>query len=241
MFNICICDDSKFFFQELSDKLHRIAQKYDINICIQTYMTSQQLMFDIEELCMNVDLFFLDVLIDKMTGVEIADCLRKQGTEVPIVFLTSSKEHVFDALEVMPLHYLIKEEVQNQKIEEILLKARDIVKHFKVKKFHYKVGRELRVISIEDIVYFEVMNRVISIQSLKGEEDRFYSTLDTIEKQLSKGQFIRVHRSFLVNVSYIEKIESKEIVCRNNIRIPVGASYTKSLKEEYTTYLLEHQ
>lgn len=240
MFNICICDDSKFFLQKLIDKLHKIAQKNNIKICIKTYTTSKQLMFDIEELCVGTDLFFLDVLIDKMTGVEIANRLRQQGTDVPIVFLTSSKEHVFDALDVMPLHYFIKEEVQDEKIEEILLKAREIIKNFKVKKFNYKVGRELRVISFDDVIYFEVMNRVISIQSIKGEEDRFYSTLDTVEKQINSSQFIRVHRSFLVNVSYIEKIESKEIVCRNNIKIPVGTRYLKSLKEEYTKYLLEH-
>ena len=240
MFNICVCDDNKVFLDSLCRKLEKMAVKNNIEICIHKYTSSTQVMFAIEEICEEIDLFFLDVLIDKMTGVEIAERLRAQGSNAPIVFLTVSKEHVFDALDIMPLHYLIKQEVEDDKIEEILLKAIRMVNNYKSQKFSYKVGHELRCIDIEKIVYFEVQKRIVIIHTLEGEEDRFYSTLDTVEKELNSNQFVRVHRSYLCNLFYVDRVQSKNIIFRNRTELPVGIKYVKGLKTEYTNYMLRN-
>lgn len=240
MFNICVCDDEECFLNDLCIKLEKMAVKNNIEINIHKYHSSDQVLFDIESLSEKIDCFFLDVLIDDRTGVEIANHLRRKGSNAPVVFLTVSKEHVFDALEIMPLHYLIKQEVQDEKIEEILLKATQIVGKYKAAKFFYKVGHELRSIDIEKVMYFEVLKRIVIIHTLNGEAGRFYSTLEMVEKQLDHKQFVRIHRSYLCNLFYIDKIQSKQVIFRGRTSLPVGSKYMKDLKVEYTQYMLRN-
>lgn len=74
--------------------------------------------------------------------------------------------------------------------------------------YRFSFNKEIRKVAVRDVVYFESRNRVVHIVMADGSEERFYGRLNTVEKDLSEGrqEFLRIHQSFLVNYSYIEKM-----------------------------------
>ena len=74
----------------------------------------------------------------------------------------------------------------------------------------------------QEIIYFEIRNRVVHMFCRGDRQEEFYLTMDKLEKSLKDKNFVRVHRSYLVNLMHIHSIEVKQIICMNDICIPVG-------------------
>lgn len=239
MFQVCICDDNLVFLEEISRKVYSIAQKNQLDVDIHRFTDGKAMLFQLEEDNVNVDIFFLDVLMGEVTGIEVAERLREWGSNAQIIFLTSSKEHVFEALDVMPLHYLIKQELDDQVIEKILLKAVDLTKKSHNESFSYKSRSAQRRVDINSIEYFEITNRVVTIHFTDKHFDQFYSTMEKLEKMLNSARFVRIHRSFLVNLSRISAIEGKSVICSDQTEIPIGDKYLSDLKKKYAAYVLQ--
>ena len=96
----------------------------------------------------------------KLNGIETAARLRAINPTAQIIFLTVSKEHVFEALDVMPLHYLLKQDMRTEKIEKVFLKAVSLAEKGRKEKFTYKFGKTIGSLLLSDIIYFEVKNRI---------------------------------------------------------------------------------
>lgn len=238
MFQICLCDDNSDFLLNLSNKLYDIAYKNNIDINIIKYSSCKQLLFDIDEEKNDIDIYFLDVLMDEFTGIDLATQIRKFNATCQIIFLTSSKEHVFDALDVMPLHYLIKQELNIKKLQEIFIKAINIIKLNKKNLFTYKVSHTIKSVDINKIVFFEIKNRIVTIHFIDGSTDTFYFSMKNLVNEINSNNFIQIHRSFLVNSYYIKSVESKKLICNDNTVLSISEKYSKNFKTQYAKFLL---
>ena len=238
MFQICICDDNHDFLLNLSKKIYNIASKNNIEISIIKYSSANQLLFDIDEHKNDIYIYFLDILMDNFNGIDIANKIRKYNFNSQIIFLTSSKEHVFDALDVMPLHYLIKQDLNNNKLEEVFMKAINLVSPRKSNLFYYKIGHTVKCIDINKIIFFEIKNRIVTMKCIDGSTEQFYFTMKNLVNQINNNCFIQIHRSFLINAYYIKSIDGKNLVSYNDITLPIGYKYIKNLKNQYAKFLL---
>lgn len=238
MFQICLCDDNNEFLLNLNNKLYDIASKNNIDINIVKYSSCKHLLFDIDEQKNDIDIYFLDVLMDGFTGIEIANEIRKLNATCQIIFLTSSKDHVFDAFDVMPLHYLIKQELNNKKLEEIFMKAINIIKLNKKNLFTYKVGHSIKSIDMKKILFFEIKNRIVTIHLTDGSTDNFYFSMKNLVKEINNNNFMQIHRSFLVNSYYIKTIEGKNLALNDGTVLSISEKYLKNFKTQYAKFLL---
>ena len=238
MYKICICDDDNNFVEHLKKKIKEIATKENLNIEILQFSSGKSLLFELEETNWDVDIFFIDILMPDISGIETAKVLREWGNKSQIIFFTSSKEHVFDAFDVMPLHYLVKNEVTEDTIKKILLKAVSLAKQNKIQRFYYKVGHTLKCVDVQDILYFEIKNRILYMYCLNDYNDKFYFTMKKLEKSIDKKKFIRIHRSYLVNLYNITAVEGDYIVCKNKVRLPIGEKYLAQVKKQYSEFVL---
>lgn len=241
MFHICICDDNIDFLLKLNDKIYNIALKNNVEVNIIKYSSCNHLLFDIEQQKTDIDIYFLDVLMDGFTGIDIANKIRKFNITSQIIFLTSSKDHVFAALDVMPLHYLIKQELDIKKLEEVFMKAINLIKPNKKNIFKYKVGHAIKCIDTNKIVFFEIKNRIVNMKCIDGSTDKFYFTMKNLIHQINNNtnnNFIQIHRSFLINAYYIKSIEGKNLICNDDTILPISEKYIKNLKTQYSNFLL---
>lgn len=238
MFNICICDDNTDFLLKLSNKINEISCKNNLDVNIIKYSSSQNLIFNMDNEINSIDIYFLDVLIDNLTGIDLANTIRKYNLTSQIIFLTSSKDHVFDALDTMPLHYLIKQNLDTKKFEEVFMRAISLIKPRKDNLFHYKIGHSIECIDKNKILFFEIKNRIVTMKCIDGTSINFYFTMKKLIKQINDDNFVQIHRSFLINTNYIKSINGKNIICNDNTILPIGEKYIKSLKSKYSKFLL---
>ncbi len=156
MVHICVCDDDDAMGGRLSGLIQDICKKHGICASVCRFSSGEELLFHLEEMKQPIDIYFLDILMKKLNGVETAARLRAVSPTAQIIFLTISKEHVFEALDVMPLHYLLKQDVGTVKIEKVLLKAVSLAEKSQQEAFSYKFGKTIGSVLLRDIIYFEV-------------------------------------------------------------------------------------
>lgn len=195
------------------------------------------MLFDLYESNKLIDIFFLDILMKKLDGIKTASELRTLQPTAQIIFLTISKEHVFEALDVMPLHYLVKQDVSSKKIEKVLQKAVALAEKNHKMIFTYKFGKTMGSVPINDIVYFEVKNRIIEMRLKNKTSIEFYSNMSELENQISAGSFERVHRSFIINFENVDYLSGKNFVCIDGTVIPISQKYIAA-KDKYQKFLL---
>lgn len=235
MLEVIICDDMPDLIENLSAQLKSLAEANGLSIHIRSFLSGEALTFHLEENPEQADIIFLDVLMDKMNGIEAARRLRSYGCHASIIFLTSTMEYVFDSFDVEPLHYLLKDNTSLRKLQEVLFKA---VKHAEANKNRYflcEIGRETKQIPINEIAYFEIINRIVTVY-FSGQSLEFYGKLSVLEEQLASQGFIRIHRSFLVNARYIDTLSATAVLLADGTELPVGTSFYHAARLAFTQH-----
>ncbi|MCF0109869.1 MAG: response regulator transcription factor [Erysipelotrichaceae bacterium] len=235
MLEIVLCDDDQYIIDHYKDLLDRVSAKLDVPICVRTYNSGEQLLFDIED-HKDVDIIYLDVLMGKMNGIETGSKLRKMGCNAQIIFLTTSKEYVFDAFDVKPLQYLIKDEISEERFEQVFKMAVAECEQKEKECYVITKGKETIKVAYADIYHFEVQGRVVTCHT-EAEDISFYSKFDDVVKELETKGFIRCHRAYLVNARYIKRIQTSELILKNGDIIPIATGKTNAIKQQFAKYL----
>lgn len=183
------------------------------------------------------DVIFLDVEMPGLTGVEFANSILP---ETKIVFISSKKEYAVDAFGLNAVDYLLKP-ITLPRLTQAILKLKATLDPVSTPsseegKEHVflKTGDGYKRIKIEDITYVEALGDYVQIYTA---ETKFImnGTLKNAYSKLPDELFKRVHRSYIVNMNKIEKIEDGAIVIGKKI-IPIGRSYKKDFSDSINTF-----
>jgi len=180
-----------------------------------------------------VDVLFLDIEMPDMTGLELT---RHLGDKKPIIiFTTSKKEYAADAFELNVADYIVKP-VTTPRFLQAVEKAREIYNSDKLevsieeKEFVFiRDNGILKRLLIEDIYFLEAMGDYVKVFT-QQKFHAIHTTLKNVEEKLPPNKFLRVHRSYIVALNKIEKIEEGVIVI-NNKPVPVADAYRSTLNK----------
>lgn len=189
------------------------------------------------------DLVFLDIQMPDLKGTDLASALESGPM---IIFTTAYKEYAFEGFELDAVAYLhkpvsyarfLKAASKAQNLQGIILEREEDIQ-FKVQDnfFFVKIDLQYRKIYYHDILYFEGLKDYIKMY-VKGEKFPlvFHATLKSLVERLPV-QFMRIHRSFIVNLDQIETVERNHLIYGNE-RIPISEQYRDSfsvfLKERF--------
>lgn len=226
---IAICDDEQLALIRTKETLETAYKSIDLIVDI--YSDGNKLI-EVSK-TYKYDLIFLDVEMPLIDGIETAKKLRKNGDETALVFLTSHVEYALKGYEVNALRYLLKP----AKVEQI----REIINHLiesqkKIKQLLVKSKEDTVMINVNHIVYMEAQNQDIIIVTKDEKYCNRYNLKD-YEEELKEYNFIRCHRSYLVNISHIMRISGKEIIMDNSDNIPLSRTKEKKIKEALCEYV----
>jgi DNA-binding LytR/AlgR family response regulator len=185
----------------------------------------------IEYLATNkVDLIFVDINMPDLNGM---DFVKSLTVKPYIIFTTAYSEYAVEGFRVDAADYLLKPIGYNDFLKAVnkvkslaelregqLSASRTAPDHLFVKS-EYKLTR----IELSDIKYIESMHEYIRFHLESGKPVMTLISMKSIEEQLPAGRFMRVHRSFIVNLDKIKVIERNRIVFDNSVYIPVGDQY----------------
>jgi len=179
-----------------------------------------------------VDLVFLDVEMPGMTGIELVKNLKKRPI---IILVTSKKDYAVEAFELNVADYLIKpvtlsrfmaavdraKEINDSKGGKVEISEKDQDYIF------VRSNSALTKIKLEDIIYIQALGDYVKIFT-HTKHNLVHSTLKHIEEKLPADQFFRLHRSYLVAIGHIDKVEENTAYIDKH-HIPIGEQYKKDL------------
>ncbi|MGL4761163.1 MAG: LytR/AlgR family response regulator transcription factor [Sarcina sp.] len=235
MIKIAICDDEKKVCKSILHILENETKVMGEKIEFDIYESGEALLQSIEKNGLGYCAIFLDIILPNMNGIELGKFLKKIDEKIEIIFITNSMDFVLDGYDVGAYNYLVKP-INEEKLRNIFAKV--VGKNIKVKNDLFTLVKKSTIVNfdISDIMYFEINNRVITIRYKGGAFD-FYDKIEDVEKQLEGKNFVRPHRSFLVNLEYIFKIDKTEIVLKDGTSIKISRLKINEMKEKFMEFI----
>lgn len=224
MIKIAICDDEKFYTDSISKLLSKKSSSFDIDVFHSgnAFLQSKKI----------YDIIFMDIELPDVNGINL---LRKNHYNSIIIILTSHNEEILNGYYVNAFRFLIKP-IDHYLFYEALSGA--------INELRKNICLEciddnniINKISIHDIVYAEASGKKSGIRTLKN----FYYTNIQIGNlyKLLDDDFYFVHRSYIINMNYVSKIDVKKrnIQMQENSIIPVSRLKWKFFRESFYLFL----
>lgn len=234
---VAFCDDDEKIISIYEKRLKEIIKEEKLEVTFLRYSSGENLLFEIDGNANTFDILYLDIEMGAMNGIETAQLLREKGCHAEIIFLTACEEYVFQAFDVMPLHYLLKDDYRSEQFKTVFLKAFECKRKKDNENFFCEFDDHTKVIPLVDISYFEIQNRMITVHFL-NETYSFYQTMEELCAILNEQRFIRIHRSFVIQISYIDEIYRKTVKLRCGVELPIGPTYADKVRDAFAEYLL---
>ena len=223
MLEIAICDDDAIILKTLGKyfgKLNDATIKYDI------YNSADTLYRYVEEQGTVYDVFILDIEMQGMNGLELAQKIREKDSNCLIIFLTNYSQYVFSVFEVITFDFLRKP-LEYSEFENLIKK---IKRYFNITKgvFVFSYRKNSFSIPFEEIYYIEKSGRRAYLYS-KDKEYIFNMTLNEIWKQLDSGAFVAIYPSCIVNLFYVREIVRDELILKTGDKLFVSKKYCQEV------------
>lgn len=208
---IAICDDNENDIRYLKSLL----DGWKMPVQIDTFPSAEAFLFRYAEKP-DYDILLLDIEMAAMDGITLARKIRSNNETIQIVFISGYSEYIADGYDVAALHFLVKP-VRREKFYEVMERA--VQKVYKNEKALYReVGGEMVRIALHEIRWVEVQRNYITVHTKEDYEIR--STLSDFEKELNED-FMRVGRSCIVNLNWVQKVTRTMIYLLDGAQIPL--------------------
>ncbi len=172
-----------------------------------------------------IDVIFLDIEMPEMSGIDLVKSLQ---VKPQVIFITSRSNYAVEAFEYNVTDYLVKPITYGRFLKAVTkakenFDARHPVELY-AKELYIKTDARFVKINLKDLLYVEALADYVMFYTSNGSRHVVHATMKGVEKKLNSGEFIRVHRSFIINAERIESIEDTSVVINKKF-IPIGASY----------------
>lgn len=224
--NIAICDDEKNYINEIIDYLDKCPWKRNNQFNYHIFTSG-------EELLKSNQLFefiILDIEMDRISGVEVKEIFYQRKNQSRIIFLTNYNEYMSDSFGKNVYGYVNKDEVDMLEVP--------LNKIFKEMLEHRTVQVGEDIVDLFNVYYVSADGPYINIH-FKNDYQIYRKTLKEFITTISNSNFVRVHKSFYVNMHYIDAIDTYAVTLDNGAKIKIARGKYKAVTREYRRYIAE--
>lgn len=228
---ILLCDDDSAFIRTMQEEICRVFEKMNTKVTITASNRAADLT---EAQLLDCDMAFLDIDFEDedANGIDIARRLRLFNSRALVFFVTNFIDYAPAGYEVQAFRYILKRDV-SVVLERYILQAMEQFAQAQA-LLRLQAKDETVDILLTEISYLEVMGHSVSIHC--GEKAYGLSaTLSGLEERLSGHGFLRIHKSYLVNMRCIRKFRSRECLLQDGTVLSVSE---KNYGQQKQTYLL---
>ena len=219
---IGICDDEKVIRDKIEKICVNVTGEYDTDTAVKTYSDGKEVL---EE---NFDILILDIEMEDVDGIAVKNYFQSRKKDTILLFVTSHNEMMSQAFGVNVMGFVTKSYLDSQL--PVMLES--------------AIKRVMNTVNIEGVdsrkVCYIEAEHIYNILHLENDTEMSVrcSSAD-LEKMLEGVGFIRVHRTYIINMAYVEHIRDKSVVI-NGKEIPVSSRLKSRLKKEYSRYCREN-
>ena len=229
---IAIVDDEIVFRKQITEKIASLYGREDVS-CFH-YSDGAELIRSFEN-GFEPDAVFLDIEMKELDGMSTARKIRDFNKEVPIVFTTSHTEMALDGYEVDAFRFLSKP-IDEEKLRKTLT---DLEKLLKVdNKIVLRQDGEDLIFKISELKYAEAANnsvRFVFAKNVIEQRMKFTDAMKMIDEK--SNDFIKIHRSYYINLAHVVKINTTDVLMDNKQLLPVSRGSAAEVKKALFDYI----
>ncbi len=239
MIQIAVCDDN-------IDELSNMA------LLIEQYRSSRHLLceyavfpngFELVSVLAKgkrFDIYCLDIIMPGLTGIEAAKEIRTLDKNAPILFFTSSPEFALESYSVKAINYVLKPISK----EKLFFTFDEMLEHIRVEESDpaivVKSSEGLQKVLIANLVFAEVIGHNVLYHTLSGKviecAEPFAAACDSL---LKRGGFFKTHRSYIVNMQYVDTIDNNQVTLQTLTCVPIAQGKAREIRQQYLAYQME--
>lgn len=224
--NIAICDDSITESTIIKEYCVAILNTNSIQFVICIYNSGKELLLSGK----NFDILLLDVEMNDINGIEVKNIIDNNYKKTKIIFISNYQDRVLEAFGKNVFAYIEKSKLEN--LEHALMK---LIKEWMDDD---TIMLDNNLYLIKDIYYLEADSAYTNIHFL-DKTILLRKNLKDFESTLKLLGFYRVHKSYIINLRYIESVYYSEVVLSNGIHIKISRGYHDKIKEAHFNFIRE--
>lgn len=229
--NIAICDDEPLAIDFIAFTLQNWAKMNHYILHISTFASAEQFLFEYAS-NKDFDILFLDIQMGNMNGIELARKIRLNNANVQIIFITALADYISEGYEVSALHYLVKP-VRKEKLFSVMDRA--VLTMRKREPFLLlTMNQTLSRVPVSSVISAEAFAHYVLVTAQTGTCE-LRENISVLSEQLG-NDFVRPHRSYLVNLRYIHSISKTEILLDTGVVIPLSRYNYQKVNQAFINY-----
>lgn len=243
MLNIAFCDDDKVFLSQIKSETESILTSLRIKAKINAFSCGLDLIEKFNKYNPYYDIVFLDIDMPIFNGKDIAKELRILDKNFKLIFITSYEREALNTFQYDVAGFIPKILV-GEKLRSVLERVTKLIEDENPQIQLIAVKREtdnpLTIkVPLNDIMYFESINRKIFMHT-KREVFIMHNYIfsDIVEKYL-KMEFVKIHRTCIINVKYIFSIDEIEIRLDNGEKLPISRRKKQEIFDKFVKTISE--
>lgn len=185
----------------------------------------------------TVDLLICDIEMPHLSGYELADIIHSHALSIAVIFVTANSGYAVHAFELNVHDYIMKpysKERLQQSVQRLMEKSKSAEM---TGRLYLKQKNNIHIVQKKDIIFIERSGRSTTIYT-RNEQIKTYLTLNELEGELRERDFIRSHRSFIINIHYVKNFS---LYAKNSYVITFeGIEEQAMITKEKVDFLQEH-
>lgn len=234
MLQIAICDNEEIIQQTLLELVSRLPFQTEC----QCFRDGASLLSACSGHDTTFDLVFMDIELDQgESGIPLATELRRLWPDIILIFVSGYPHYFTEAFKVKPDQFLVKPVRWDMFLDAVNFAMSTRKQRSAMTRFSFPVKNGLVTFRQDEICYLEARDHYIRIVNTREAPFLIPGTITREEKRFLSHGFVKVHRSYLVNLRHIRHIESRDVVMESGERIPVSKGLYRQVFDQYTTYI----
>lgn len=239
MIRAAICDDELMMLERMQSVINETFEKQQFQCEVFGFQSGEKLLEAHQT--HPFDILFLDILMPKRNGFDIAKDVRQISDKTLLLFVTSQDELVYDSFDYHPFYFLRKGDRRTfaNSLSDAVKKIITYIKRNEMISLELGAG-EYKMISLQDILYLKSNAHFVDYYLVSGEVVHVRELINDAEKRLDEYGFARAHRQYIVNIYKVQKLNTSrypEILLRNGQTLPLGRKYRDAVTLKYTEHM----
>lgn len=233
MMQIAICDDERYYREKIKELVQQYLERYGLSYMVSLFSSGDEFLEQSEN-AVKYDIVFMDINMSETDGIRTAERMRSFHSDTYLVFVTSFINYVLEGYKVDAVRYLMKDTLDTA-VEECM---DAILQKMRISQVSFCFTEGERTLYTDNLLYVESRKHKVIFYYLESKMHTYemYEKLDQIEKILESYGFLRIHKSYLVNMKHLKTISNYRASLDTGEELPVPRSKYQAAKEAFVAY-----
>lgn len=231
---IAVCDDEAAELNVLTDLLDRWSRERQKNLRYKSFQSATELLDTLQR--EPFTLYLMDVMMPGLNGMDATREIRRLDAAAGIIFLTASTEFAYQSYSVRAMNYILKP-IDAEKLFPVLDRLA-LEEQRPQDGLTVKCGSTLVRLPYSQLAYVEINHKHLYFNLTDGSVHEVFGTLNSYEPLLlSRPEFLRAHRSYIINMLQIKELSPAGIRTFSGKTIPVSRALYSQIQKDYMNFI----